>query len=315
MIAIEPASNSSPFAVPGRWLKGNLHTHTTVSDGLRSPAAAAEWYQEHGYDFLALTDHDYDFKAKSDIDVLTDVAALSSDHFLVLQGIETHPGANELDMPFELLGIGISRSHAYTRRTRPVQDAIDRLRGDGAIVLLAHPTWSGMTFRDILGLEGIVGLEIANTTCMSAGKGFATIQWDDVLARGRRLWGFAGDDAHWWSEVQDHGHSWIMVRAPTLSREAILGAIAAGHFYASQGPQIDSVQVTESEIHVGCSPVTMIACVSVNGGGRSKLAADAGDELVQATLPCDRMRGYVRVECIDSFGRKAWTQPCPLPSL
>ena len=40
-----------------RWYKGNLHTHTTRSDGRKSPEEVADLYREQGYDFLALTDH------------------------------------------------------------------------------------------------------------------------------------------------------------------------------------------------------------------------------------------------------------------
>src|SRR5688500_1000716 len=40
------------------WLKGNLHTHTLESDGDSTPAEVVRWYAEHGYDFLAITDHD-----------------------------------------------------------------------------------------------------------------------------------------------------------------------------------------------------------------------------------------------------------------
>ena len=39
-------------------LKGNLHTHTHLSDGLLSPEAVIARYRALGYDFLAITDHD-----------------------------------------------------------------------------------------------------------------------------------------------------------------------------------------------------------------------------------------------------------------
>ena len=39
------------------FFKGNLHTHTTNSDGRMSPEEVTRRYQEAGYDFLALTDH------------------------------------------------------------------------------------------------------------------------------------------------------------------------------------------------------------------------------------------------------------------
>lgn len=42
---------------PLRWWKGNLHTHTLWSDGDDFPEMVADWYVQHGYNFLALSDH------------------------------------------------------------------------------------------------------------------------------------------------------------------------------------------------------------------------------------------------------------------
>jgi hypothetical protein len=40
-----------------RYWKGNLHTHSFWSDGDDFPEMIADWYKEHGYHFLALSDH------------------------------------------------------------------------------------------------------------------------------------------------------------------------------------------------------------------------------------------------------------------
>ena len=52
LFAAEPIRDSSP-----RWWKGNLHTHSLWSDGDDFPEMITEWYQQHGYHFLALSDH------------------------------------------------------------------------------------------------------------------------------------------------------------------------------------------------------------------------------------------------------------------
>lgn len=39
------------------WFKGNLHTHSFWSDGNDFPEMIAAWYKDHGYHFLALSDH------------------------------------------------------------------------------------------------------------------------------------------------------------------------------------------------------------------------------------------------------------------
>ena len=43
--------------MPTRWWKGNLHTHSLWSDGDDYPEMIAEWYKQHGYHFLAMSDH------------------------------------------------------------------------------------------------------------------------------------------------------------------------------------------------------------------------------------------------------------------
>ena len=39
----------------GIYKKGNLHTHTTWSDGMHTPAETAKHSRSKGYDFLALS--------------------------------------------------------------------------------------------------------------------------------------------------------------------------------------------------------------------------------------------------------------------
>jgi hypothetical protein len=50
---------AGPRAAPGStWWKGNLHTHSLWSDGVEYPEPIAAWYRDHGYHFLAFTEHD-----------------------------------------------------------------------------------------------------------------------------------------------------------------------------------------------------------------------------------------------------------------
>ena len=41
-----------------KYLKGNLHTHTNLSDGKYSVSEVLNIYSEHKYDFIGITDHD-----------------------------------------------------------------------------------------------------------------------------------------------------------------------------------------------------------------------------------------------------------------
>ena len=51
------AGDGIPSDPHPQWFKGNLHTHSLWSDGDDFPEMIADWYRDHGYHFLALTDH------------------------------------------------------------------------------------------------------------------------------------------------------------------------------------------------------------------------------------------------------------------
>jgi len=74
------------FSTPGRFFKGNLHTHSNCSDGALNPEEVCRRYREAGYDFLALTDHflpQYDFP-------IVDTEPFRTGNFTTLLGAEVH---------------------------------------------------------------------------------------------------------------------------------------------------------------------------------------------------------------------------------
>jgi len=56
-LAIATTASTQSLSDQTRWWKGNLHSHTFWSDGDDFPEMVAELYKNHGYDFLALSDH------------------------------------------------------------------------------------------------------------------------------------------------------------------------------------------------------------------------------------------------------------------
>ena len=46
-----------PFDQDNPLYRGNLHGHSTHSDGQKSIAEVAKFYQGLGYDFIAISDH------------------------------------------------------------------------------------------------------------------------------------------------------------------------------------------------------------------------------------------------------------------
>ena len=56
-LPVSAATGAAPAPPVSRYWKGNLHTHTLWSDGDDFPEMVADWYKNHGYQFLALSDH------------------------------------------------------------------------------------------------------------------------------------------------------------------------------------------------------------------------------------------------------------------
>ncbi|MCD8069168.1 MAG: PHP domain-containing protein, partial [Lachnospiraceae bacterium] len=171
-----------------KWYKGNLHTHSTCSDGRLTPHEVAELYQKAGYDFLALTDH-WVFGN-----------SWQRDDFLMLTGCEFDYGqAVEKEGIFHIVGIGMERMPAKIRKKEsPPQELIDRIHEEGGIAILAHPAWSLNRVEDVVRFHGLDGTEIYNTTsglprnCRPYSGAFI-----DVLAtKGVLLPCMAADDTH-----------------------------------------------------------------------------------------------------------------------
>lgn len=282
-----------------RRYKGNLHMHSTKSDGRRSPADAVSWFRQAGYDFVAFTDH-Y---------VVIDVSQLSSDGFLAMWGVELCTDKTVLGQSYHLVVLGLrSPDKSFPRPVPgPIQNVIDEMNSAGAAVILAHPYWSGLTVNEMMPLEGLLGVEVFNTSAnRDLGKALSAVQWDDTLARGKQWWGLAVDDTHWIDD--DAGGGWVMVEADTLSEEAILAALRAGRFYSSSGPDILDLQRDGDTVSVRCSPVATINFVGHTQWGAQR-RAEPGGALTEASY---RLRGnerYLRVECSDAQGRTAWSNP------
>ncbi|MBM4436356.1 MAG: CehA/McbA family metallohydrolase [Actinobacteria bacterium] len=285
-----------PFKVDGAWYRGNLHMHSTASDGAWPVERAVGWYRERGYHFIALTDHR----------VVTDTARFRTPEFVTLAGIEMDGFDPALDSRYYLLGVGMRRMQASSTEWSR-EEAGQRVRDDGGVVIVPHPYWIGWNARHLAGMAGFVGLEVFNSVCeRTQAKGDAGAIWDDYLDNHGLTWGLAADDAHW--KYQEEGRGWVMVRAPELAPDRLLHALRQGHFYASQGPAIVDVRISPDTVDVACSPVRRISVLAARMRGRTYWAQDGSalTGIAHARLGAEK---YLRVEVEDTQGRRAWTNP------
>lgn len=283
----------SPFAAAGHWFKGNLHTHSTQSDGALAPEETLAWYRGHGYDFVALSDHW----------VLTPGRDLGG--MITLSAAELHHDA------YHMLALGLR--DLPDRALAPDPSALAAaVRASGGLPFFAHPRWVGQTSAQVLAVSGIAGVEVFNSLCEAMdGLGDSATVWDEALARGARLLGLAVDDTHW--RHGEQGGGYVMVRAANLDEGSVLEALRAGRYYSSTGPRIDDLRLVATAeggpaLRVRCSPCQNITFYTAGPRGARAVAAP-GETLEAATLPLRREQVFVRVECRDQAGGVAWSNP------
>ena len=232
--------NIHPFDKPGRFYRGNLHTHSTASDGALSPRAVCASYRRRGYDFISLTDH---FREVYGYPV-SDTTPFRTDRFTTVLGAELHAPETSLGDDWHILAVGLPLDFEPTGSHETGAQLAARARDAGAYVAAAHPAWYDLTDSDIQSLPAASAIEIFNTTCQEAnGKGDSVGYLDRLLSQGHFYHAIATDDAHFQAGRPDVGRNWVMVRSSHLEPAALLEALHAGSFYASQGPQILDVEV------------------------------------------------------------------------
>ncbi len=303
-------SGTDFFTAPGRFWRGNLHTHSTLSDGALEPAEVCRRYKAEGYDFIALTDH---FVGVFNYPI-SDTTPFRDDEFTTILGAELHSGAMENGEIWHILAAGLPSDFKPTQSPNftptPDQETgaqiAQRAREAGAFVAIAHPEWSGMTTADARAIEAAHAVEIYNHGCAvecDRAHGFYTL--DQLLTEGRRLNLCATDDAHF--QGKDAFGGWVMVKAETNEPDALLEALKAGEYYSSTGPEIRNIEWSKNSVTVECSAAEMVI---VQGKG-TPTTCIAGESMTRATLKLARMvdSPWLRITVVDKAGQRAWSNP------
>ncbi|GLW71852.1 phosphotransferase [Kitasatospora phosalacinea] len=297
-----------PFGLPGRFWRGNLHTHTDRSDGALSPEETARHYRDAGYDFLAVTDH---FRPAHGYPV-TDTRPLRTPGFTTLIGAELHAPRTEFTSEWHILAVGLPLDFAPPSPGESGPELARRARAAGAFVGMAHPAASLLTETDAQCLDAAHAVEAYNALSAYEDRGDSWHLTETLLNRGRRLHAYAADDAHFQPQDPPGCAAWVQVRATELAPGALLAALKAGHYYSSTGPELFDVSLADGRITVRCSPARKVL---VTGGRPGKQVATdrSGDELTYCTLPLAAFRDtWCRVTVEDAQGRRAWSNPIHL---
>jgi hypothetical protein len=325
-----PAAVPAP-AVPPRFLKGQVHVHTSRSyDAHTAPERVLRFYAERGYDFVALTDHNR-------VTVTEPPQGL-----LLIAGVELGQNSASCEPKptpgyrclFHMSGLFVDpardRSHGeriplvyHPGRLEAYQSQLSVVQALGGLAVLNHPLFhfaaDGRMVR-ALGERGVRLVELWNASLdrqhpagRAAAEQRAEQLWDEVLGSGAVVYGLASDDAHHFDDAAERGRkgkfayvgdrAWIMVRAEKEPAK-IRAALEAGDFYASTGVTLRTLEVDRSRMRLaveGGSATTRF----IGRGGR-ELARVEGEH---AEYQVTGGEGYVRADITDARGRRAWVQP------
>ena len=301
-----------------RWYKGNIHTHTTESDGDAEPAKVVSWFRRHGYDFLVLSDHNH---------LTIFEYGAGKRRFkrpLLVPGEEVSANIKGGTVPIHINGIGLSRvvEPIDAGEIVPtIQANVNAIRQAGGISSINHPNYKWAFDHTHLRLiEGLNMLEVFNghpATNVYGGPGKFSYDeiWDGVLSAGVVVFGVATDDSHNYHDFSpaksNPGRGWVSVRAAELSQDAIVDGLATGEFYASSGVALKDLEASEDGIRLEIDPEPFRLYTTRFTGKDGRLLAEVDGNEAEYVPRGDE--GYVRAVVTSSGHMKAWTQPVFLP--
>lgn len=316
----------------GRFYKANLHCHTTLSDGRKTPAEIKEIYKELGYSVVAYTEHE----------ILVPQNELTDDEFLAINGFEMAFYGEEkvchlcilalspdnIVQPFwnrgtrYFFGNIAKNSHLVTYdETEPdynreysgeeISRVIQECRKRGFFVTYNHPAWSRENYLDYMQYNGLNAIEIINGCGLISGfEDYNAKEFDDMLSGGKKVFCVAGDDNHNRnpkdSRFWDSGAAFTMIKADNLQYRTITKALENGNFYASEAPQIYDLYYEDGKVYITCSAVDRIYMTAKIRYAKS-VYAEKGKPLVEACFEVPDDCGYFRLTLVDERGRRANT--------
>lgn len=274
-----------------KWYKGNLHTHTTESDGAKTPDEVKRLYKDLGYDFLAITDH-WHVSEPGDYEGM-----------LLLSGVEYDWSK---DGCYHIVGYGL-KDEPKLVKSDPPQKYIDGIKSCGGVVTLAHPAWSLQRPDKMVQLHGIDCTEIYNSV---SGYPYSPRPYSGNIIDIAAVMGFratltAVDDTHFYGD--EVGRGFVYVKADELTEEAILTAIKKGDVLATNGP-FATCGVEDGYFAVRCpGGCRYVQFFSANYFNPDTTATGGTVYEAEFKIKPGKDR-FVRAEIVDFDGKTAYTQ-------
>jgi len=176
------------------YLKGNLHVHTSFSDGVHTPAEMVAIYKDLDYDFVAITDHDYLIRPQ------------------YWKAIPDHNGNMIIFKGIELEYPPLRYQH------------IGKVLGDEeTLYIFNHPQQYRLSIEEVNRQIKLISRDMPIHCVEVTDKGVYTKIYDTIEIPLPKI---ASDDAH---SADECGRAWIEVES-SRERDSILKAVKQGNF-------------------------------------------------------------------------------------
>ncbi len=309
--------------------RGNLHTHSTLSDGSSPLEAVVDWYRSLGYQFLAMTEHNLQLEP-------AELARFATPGFVVIPGEEvTNHWGSQGGMPLHVNALCAREETqggiVFAQPVEGLAATLADIRAEGGVPLVNHPNFNWtLTADDIArGATGRYLLEIwsGHPDVHPGGDRWhesAEQIWDDLLAEGAEAIPVAVDDAHNLPGDRSHGgaalvssggslpgRGWVETFGDVTSASAICEALGRGELYASNGPSLARIAVNGEAFSVGTTdPAATVSFLGERGELLANVrAADVAprDGVWEIGYRLTGGETLVRARIADAAGRHAWT--------
>ncbi len=236
----------SALAQPQQWFKGNTHAHTVLSGhGDTSPENVATWYLDRDYNFLILSEHNQFINPDS-----VELPPNRREDFILIPGEEV-TGSQVIHTTAMNIHDLVDWRADHPEKHRIIQSHVDSTIEAGGTPIVNHPNFRwALTADDIRPVKRLHLFELFNGHPDVHNFGDSTHVsteeiWNELLTDGMLMYGVSSDDAHnfqqWGTDVSNPGRGWVMVRASSLTPDAVTTALRGGHFYATNGVILDDV--------------------------------------------------------------------------
>jgi len=257
----------NPYVAKTNVYKGQLHCHSTESDGVDTPTEIVTAYKNAGYDFVCLTDHD-------NLTADPEVADI-----LFIPGVEetsSLPTAH----------IGHINADAQLGKTS-AQTIIESIIVEtNALASLNHAvSYSSLRPDNYLNLEDLQLMEILSP------NGSDEIPWVELLDSGKPIWCIAEDDCHDIGGANFNKYL-VKVYADSCTITNIIDSLRNGNFYAME---VDGSTITDLSLSGNTISITVSDSSNIEWLGKGNRALQTDNAVTTASYTIKGNERYVRL--------------------